>query len=220
MKSENGQMWSELIKGDNGGEHLPNIALANEIHSRLAHLCSDEQVTAESLQPTVGFNVDQLEECDLDGKDNYIQRINITNHSTTHLSMLGSHNHVLLTQKLISNQKICIRHDHDGCVWNTQNDNIDDWNICHTNTFPGFGYVEASKSNKKFCVSPINCEYIVIIEHARHAFIYEKPMNNSTIAKQIIVDLGPDSKPIMGASATKNKLILLTQNKLYQLKIT
>ncbi|KAF7994049.1 hypothetical protein HCN44_011318 [Aphidius gifuensis] len=226
MKSVSGQMWNELIKGDNGGEHLPNAALADEIHSRLAHLCSDEPVTAESLQPTVGFNVDQLEECDLEGKDNYIQRINIINHTTTHLAMLGSHNHILFTQKLPSSQTICIRHDHDGCVWNTQDvnddddNNIDNWKICHTNTFPGFGYVEASKSNKRFCISPRKCEYVAIIEHARHAFIYERPINNSTIAKQKIVDLGPDSQPIMGASATKNYLILLTKNKLYQLKIT
>lgn len=33
-KSENGLMWSELLKGDTGGEYLPNEALAAEIHSR------------------------------------------------------------------------------------------------------------------------------------------------------------------------------------------
>ena len=33
-KSESGLMWSELIKGDTGGEFLPNEALAAEVHSR------------------------------------------------------------------------------------------------------------------------------------------------------------------------------------------
>lgn len=33
-KYENGLMWSELIKGDTGGECLPNEALAGEIHAR------------------------------------------------------------------------------------------------------------------------------------------------------------------------------------------
>lgn len=33
-KHESGLMWSELIKGDTGGEYLPNEALVNEIHSR------------------------------------------------------------------------------------------------------------------------------------------------------------------------------------------
>jgi len=29
------------------------------------------------------------------------------------------------------------------------------WNIKHIHDFPVFGYVEASKINKKFCVAPI-----------------------------------------------------------------
>ena len=33
-KSESGLMWNELIKGDTGGEFLPNEGLAAEIHSR------------------------------------------------------------------------------------------------------------------------------------------------------------------------------------------
>lgn len=35
VKHETGLMWNELIKGDTGGEYLPNQALAAEIHSRL-----------------------------------------------------------------------------------------------------------------------------------------------------------------------------------------
>lgn len=34
VKSESGLMWNELIKGDTGGEFLPNEGLAAEIHSR------------------------------------------------------------------------------------------------------------------------------------------------------------------------------------------
>lgn len=34
IKYENGLMWSELIKGDTGGESLPNETLAAEIHAR------------------------------------------------------------------------------------------------------------------------------------------------------------------------------------------
>lgn len=33
-KAESGLMWSELLKGDTGGEYLPNEELAAEIHSR------------------------------------------------------------------------------------------------------------------------------------------------------------------------------------------
>lgn len=38
IKSEAGQMWSELIKGDTGGECLPNETLAAEIHSRYFYI--------------------------------------------------------------------------------------------------------------------------------------------------------------------------------------
>lgn len=134
--------------------------------------------------------------------------------------MLGAHNHVIFTHRLKSSQLLCIRHDHDGCVWSTQESTKENWKIDHTYTFPGFGYVEASKRNKKFCVSPPKCQYVAIIEHTRHAFIYERPENNSTIAKQKIFDLGPNTAPIMGAAATNDYLILLTKNKLYQLKVT
>jgi len=34
IKYESGLMWSELIKGDTGGESLPNETLAAEIHAR------------------------------------------------------------------------------------------------------------------------------------------------------------------------------------------
>ena len=34
FKSETGLMWNELLKGDTGGEYLPNEALAAEIHSK------------------------------------------------------------------------------------------------------------------------------------------------------------------------------------------
>ncbi|KAK0163020.1 hypothetical protein PV327_006736 [Microctonus hyperodae] len=219
MKYESGQMWNELIKGDTDGEWLPNETLAAEIHSRLSHLCTDQQqVNDGSSQPAIGFNSEQLEECDLQGKENTLQRINLISHSTTHLVMLGLHNRILFTHKLQSSQVLCIRHDHDGCVWQSVEESPDEWKMIHMSTYPGFGYVEASKTNKKFCISPPDCSYVAIIEHARHGFLYEKPATSATIAKQKIIDLGPDSSHIMGAVATKEYLVIITKNKLFQLK--
>lgn len=102
----------------------------------------------------VGFNAEQLEECDLQGRDNFLQRINLRDHSTTHLVMLGTSNHVLFTHKLKAGQALCLRHDHHGVVWIPEQEESGQWGIRHVCTFPGFGYVEASKTNKKFCVSP------------------------------------------------------------------
>lgn len=122
---------------------------------RLAHLCTDQNSNTGGDQPCVGFNAEQLEECDLEGKDNFLQRINFSIQTTTHLARLGSNNHVLFTCKRKYGQAVCLRHDHDACVWII--DDVGDdtqWDIRHTHNFPRFGYVEASKTNKKFCVSP------------------------------------------------------------------
>lgn len=120
---------------------------------RLAHLCTN-QIDNKQEQPCLGFNAEQLEECDLEGKDNLLLRIDLVEQTNTHLAMLGTSNHVLYTYKTKNGQAICLRHNNDGFLWITDQVNDNKWNIKHYYTFPGFGYVEASKSNKKFCVSP------------------------------------------------------------------
>lgn len=219
-KYESGLMWSELIKGDTEGECLPNEVLAAEIHARLAHLCTDQNSNTGGDQPCIGFNAEQLEECDLEGKDNFLQRINLSTQTTTHLARLGSNNHVLFTCKRKYGQAVCLRHDHDACVWMI-NDMGDDtqWGIKHIHNFSRFGYVEASKTNKKFCVSPTDGSYIAIVEHTRHVFLYEKPDDGAKTAKQRIVDLNYETSPIMGAVATKKYLFVLSKDKLYRLQI-
>ncbi|XP_046624693.1 nudC domain-containing protein 1 isoform X1 [Neodiprion virginianus] len=220
FKNETGLMWNELIKGDTGGECLPNEALAAEVHSRLAYLCTEEPGTGGG-HPMLGFNSEQLEECDIQERENQFQRINIDSHKTTHLVILGANNCVLFTQRVKHGQLLCLRHDHDGCVWVAGESNDEHWRLKHISTFPGFGYVEASKTNKKFCVSPPNGSYVAIVEHARHVFLYEKPVGNSKIGHQRIVDLGCEvqANPVLGAAASNRYLYLLTKNKLYQLQM-
>lgn len=38
----------------------------------------------------------------------------------------------------------------------TDSDNDYEWYLKHTDTLPGFGYIEAGKTNKQFCVSPFS----------------------------------------------------------------
>lgn len=56
----------------------------------------------------------------------------------------------------------CLRHDVDGCVWQLDTP-IDEstWPCEHVATFFAFGYVLASKQDKKFtCCSPGNCFFL------------------------------------------------------------
>lgn len=104
-------------------------------------------------QPAIGFNAEQLEECDLSEDENILQRINLSNHEITHMVMLGSSNRVLFSEKEPFEEVVCLRHDHDGCIWKIKENTDDDWYFEHVHTFPGIGYVEASKTNKKFCLA-------------------------------------------------------------------
>jgi hypothetical protein len=47
---------------------------------------------------------------------------------------------------------ICLRHDVDGCLWQFESPQEDgQWPCTHIGTFLAFGYVQASKQQKKFC---------------------------------------------------------------------
>jgi hypothetical protein len=49
---------------------------------------------------------------------------------------------------------VCLRHDVDGCLWQFESPQEDGhWPCTHIGTFLAFGYVQASKQQKKFCTS-------------------------------------------------------------------
>lgn len=119
----------------------------------MSHLCSDQLETSIQDQPAIGFNSEQLEDCDVSGVKNLLQRCNFKTHSVTHEVMLDVNNHVIYSENHVSGQTLCLRYDHDGCVWMIEESEDSDWKLTHIDTFPAFGYVEASKENKKFCVA-------------------------------------------------------------------
>lgn len=43
-KEVEGIMWPEFIQGDNSGEYVVDASVADEIHQKLAHLCSQDEV--------------------------------------------------------------------------------------------------------------------------------------------------------------------------------
>jgi hypothetical protein len=52
VKREEGLMWQELVKGDTKGKEVLDPALVEEMHQRLAQLCSDREVCDVTL-PTM-----------------------------------------------------------------------------------------------------------------------------------------------------------------------
>lgn len=222
-------IWPEVIKGNDNGEYYVDQALADEIHEKLAHLCSD----SEALTQEVAYvNTQELEECDyLEDKSSAFERISVNTHETTHKIHLSSHK-MCLTVKSDANlvSAIAFAHDVDACVWQPEINN-GTFNMQHIGTLLAFSYVQASKEQKKFTVCSPDLTYSVICETNRHIFIYRqnKPILDSelrnrttskkiaTIAQQQVISL--DNSEVLGVYAGNSMLFILNQNYIFALKI-
>lgn len=75
---------------------------------------------------------------------------------------------------------IVIRSDVDALVWVPKFTvtNPSDWSLTHEATLNAFGYVQASKQQKKYIQCSPNADYAIICEPHRHVFLYK--MNHSS----------------------------------------
>lgn len=63
LTKSDSMLWDELVEGgDKNGEQILDASLVEEAHQRLAHLCSETEVTVDQSAP--GFSTQELEECD------------------------------------------------------------------------------------------------------------------------------------------------------------
>ncbi|CAH1968283.1 unnamed protein product [Acanthoscelides obtectus] len=229
-KSENGLMWPELIVGDNTGEYVLDTCIVQEVHEKLAQLCSESE-TAPQTGAT--FNSQQIEECDFEtDKSGSFERFCGKTNQATHKVNLGSHL-VLVTCTLdpCLPPAIGIRHDVDVCIWQPKNCD-GNFEITHEGTLLAFGYVQASKQNRKFIACPPDLSYSVISESTRHLFIYRQDRsitdtelrNRSTgrrihsVAEQQVVNI-PVDEEILGIHATNNILYLLLETSIVSLQM-
>lgn len=127
---------------------------------------------------------------------------------------------------------LCLQYDVDGLVWQPQN-HISEQNLPwkHVATFNAFGYVQASKQQRKFSTCPPDCSYAVICDCSRHIYIYRQPLpissplrNRKTghqvnaVAKQQLVTLDTNDN-ILGVKATNEQLLILTENELLVVQV-
>lgn len=228
IKHENGLMWKALIENDETGEEIINPEIVQEVHERLAHLCSDKE--ADDAQQT--FNSQQLEECDTAASDSILVRIDRDSHKITHEISLSSLQWLF---KVNCDPKetpaLCLRLDVDACVWQFKKLEDKAWPYKHVGTFFAFGYVQASKTQKKFMACPPNLSYVAICETSHHIYLYRQPsavngeLRNrlsgkkvETVAKQQLINLDT-SEQIFGVYSTNEALFVLTENFIHLLVI-
>ena len=141
-------------------------------------------------------------------------------------------------------RQLCLRHDVDGLVWqpvieknsgNADSGSGSGIRLEHVDTFDALGYVQASKSQRRFTMAAPDRSYAAIIDRQRHVYIYRKPeaiaegcelrnrksgQSVEKVAKQQVSTLDHDSEDfVVGAIATRKTVFVATCCNLYCLKI-
>ncbi|GAB1597442.1 nudC domain-containing protein 1-like [Argonauta hians] len=230
LSKQNEGMWSLVVKGNTRGEMVTSDEQLAEIHKRLSHLTS-EQWNPNPDEQNKPFNSQQLEDCDLyPDSQAMLVRIDGVTHKITHQAHLGSHQWLFNTFTDVEKiPAVCLRHDVDGLVWQLGDDDSLDlamppWR--HIATFNAFGYVQASKQQKKFSACPPDFSYAIICDCSKHCYIYRQPLaiatsvrnrktghQVTTVSKQQVFSL-EEAENNMGVQATNRYLFILTPTKL------
>ncbi|BES92313.1 CS domain [Nesidiocoris tenuis] len=227
-KYHKGTMWQTFIISDKKGKEIINCDLVEEVNRRLASLTSDKEEQANVVLNT-------MEECDGgDEESRTLQRFTLEGLKTTNRVHLGSQQWLLVGPKGTDRvAPFCIRNDVDGCVWAPGELNVDsgEWKIDHVGTLLAFGYIQASKTSRKFSILSPGFSYIAIVDVSGHVIVYRKGIAvNSTlrnrktgrqtreIAVQQLVNLQTSSL-ILGAAANNEHIFILTRDALHLLHV-
>jgi len=144
---------------------------------------------------------------------------------------------------------LCLRHDVDGFIWQPEIPAITDtspptqpeipaitdtsppisW--LHVGTFNAFGYVQASKQQRKFSVCAPNLSFVAIADCTRHLYVYHRPKPVATslhnrktgqkvgaVARQQVVSL-ESTDEILGLGANDTHIFVLCRRVLYAVRV-
>lgn len=115
----------------------------------------------------------------------------------------------------------CVRHDVDALLWQPKEiSSAAEFPCQHIGTLNALGYVQASKTDKKFINCSSDMAFAVICDCTRNVHVYLQPEDKSTTALQYVHSLSGNNNHILGLQATVNGLLfVLTTDELTVLKI-
>ena len=128
---------------------------------------------------------------------------------------------------------LCVRHDVDGIVWQPDADLPDPshspWS--HLATFDAFGYVHASKQQRKFTACAPDFSYALVCDSVRHMYVYRQPTPTETalrnrktgrqvnsVAKQQLISL-ESVDTITGLFAANNCIFAVAGDTVHVLRL-
>ena len=190
----------------------------------LANLTTEAPIVGENNSST--FNSEQLEDCDDCETSDCLTWFGGDQQLSANLS---GHQHLFcLVENNQAKKAIVARHDVDGLVWSLEEDGVR-----HVATFPALGYVQASKTSRKYLGAPASCGYSVICDNSRHLYIYRQPQKLAAetelrnrksgqrvekVAVQQVITLESQTD-IIGCAALQNSLVVLTKDRLFSVQV-
>lgn len=249
-----GMIWQRFLadKELTDGEEVMHADMVEKIHQELSHLTTNDPNANSIKENSQVYNNQELESCDdnstitraymyiNDDDPTKPKKVNVGDRQVLFISTAAG----LKERAGNGLRQLCLRHDVDGLVWqpvieknsgNADSGSGSGIRLEHVDTFDALGYVQASKSQRRFTMAAPDRSYAAIIDRQRHVYIYRKPepiaegcelrnrksgQSVEKVAKQQVSTLDHDSEDfVVGAIATRKTVFVATCCNLYCLKI-
>ncbi|XP_053947753.1 nudC domain-containing protein 1 [Anastrepha ludens] len=222
VKRTSSLYWPSLLSNNAG----PKETLDND---RQSDFPADQRPIANLEAP--------IEDCDfpIGGIEEEIQigRYHLPTKSVTHVVLLGSSPPLFSTNLRPGfPNALAIRQDVDAGLWLQQyNPNKpEDWSLRHEGNLNAFGYVQASKQQRKFVDCSPDFNYALICESHRHIFLYKSNYDGAgglrnrngpqvRIGKQHLITL-EDTGEVLGLATAENVVTILSERCVLHLQLS
>eukprot|EP00116_Pleurobrachia_bachei_P003416 sb/3463678/ len=218
IKYQEAHNWAALEESpgfDHAGNLINSISdlSAAELQTMRDRLASLSHLTSDQLDSTSPLYTPSkdLEECDgVDGEPVLVQGYQFTPEggdevlTQTHLVELSPG--CLLTTE--SDNSFTISHNVDACVYEVVVGEGGPWR--HVRTCNALNTIQATKTQKKFIVSPQSGRYTAIIDISRNVYLYMSTEGGNE-GNMSIVSIEGDVSEIIGVAARESSLLLLTE---------
>ncbi|XP_017065853.1 nudC domain-containing protein 1-like [Drosophila eugracilis] len=217
----------EVVLAKKEHEHWPRLLA--ELEGGVA----EQIISFEGGQMPIPNLADPVEECDIDNDDTKMVRFNLPSGSITHTIFLSS-SPLLFTTTLRPGfpAAFATREGVDASIWLQmyQPTRPDEWSVRHEGQLHAFGYVLASKQQRKFTGCCPDLDYVVICESCRHVIIY-RPHHDSasglrkrngppvTLGKQSLITMPDHTGEILGMTTANNVITILSKKALLHLQV-
>ena len=127
---------------------------------------------------------------------------------------------------------IATRNDVDCCLWLQHvSPSNDEWSLKHEGTLHAFGYIQASKRERKFLACSPDTNLAVVCESSRHLFIYKNSYNTAgglrhrsgpqlSIGQQKLVAFDGTNGEIIGIIVENEIILVLTEKAICCLQLS